>query len=188
MSTGPSDDGFALQAEQIMASQRRDARRFAMGVRASYALLLLALFYAFSGSHFTVAGLQFTTITLGLDVHSQPLVFHLQRGLADDTVVGPVDCFGDSAIALGRVGASIEIPARLCAGDLLHFAYQGYAFAPAGRLFLPGAAATWYSHVGPVGGGVGPGVELRRLHDGDNAGRHPVGGRGANGRRPSQLA
>ena len=64
MSTGPSDDGFALQAEQIMASQRRDARRFAMGVRASYALLLLALFYAFSGSHFTVAGLQFTTITL----------------------------------------------------------------------------------------------------------------------------
>ncbi len=47
-----------------MASQRRDARRFAMGVRVSYALLLLALFYAFSGTNFAVAGLQFTTITL----------------------------------------------------------------------------------------------------------------------------
>ena len=56
-------------------------------------LLLLALFYAFSGSHFTVAGLQFTTDYVGLDVHSQPLVFHLQRGLADDTVVGPVDWY-----------------------------------------------------------------------------------------------
>ena len=64
MSTAPSEDRFAAQAEQIMASQRRDARRFAMGVRVSYALLLLALVYAFSGSHFTVAGLQFTTISL----------------------------------------------------------------------------------------------------------------------------
>ena len=64
MSTAPAEDRFALQAEQIMASQRRDARRFAMGVRVSYALLLLALVYAFSGSRFTVAGLQFTTISL----------------------------------------------------------------------------------------------------------------------------
>ncbi len=64
MSTAPSEDRFAAQAEQIMASQRRDALRFAMGVRVSYALLLLALVYAFSGSHFTVAGLQFTTISL----------------------------------------------------------------------------------------------------------------------------
>ena len=64
MSTAPAEDRFAIQAEQIMASQRRDARRFAMGVRVSYALLLLALVYAFSGSHFTVAGLQFTTISL----------------------------------------------------------------------------------------------------------------------------
>ena len=64
MSTAPSEDRFAAQAEQIMASQRRDARRFAMGVRVSYALLLLALVYAFSGSHFTVAGLQFATISL----------------------------------------------------------------------------------------------------------------------------
>ena len=64
MSTAPAEDRFAFQAEQIMASQRRDARRFAMGVRVSYALLLFALVYAFSGSHFTVAGLQFTTISL----------------------------------------------------------------------------------------------------------------------------
>ena len=64
MSTAPSEDRFAAQAEKIMASQRRDARRFAMGVRVSYALLLLALVYAFSGSHFTVAGLRFTTISL----------------------------------------------------------------------------------------------------------------------------
>ena len=64
MSTAPAEDRFAFQAEQIIASQRRDARRFAMGVRVSYALLLLALVYAFSGSRFTVAGLQFTTITL----------------------------------------------------------------------------------------------------------------------------
>lgn len=58
------DDGFEDQAEKILAEQRRDARRFVMGVRVSYALLFLALFYAFSGSHFTLAGLQFTTITL----------------------------------------------------------------------------------------------------------------------------
>ncbi len=64
MSTAPAEDRFAFQAEQIIASQRRDARRFAMGVRVSYALLLLALVYAFSGSRVTVAGLQFTTITL----------------------------------------------------------------------------------------------------------------------------
>ena len=64
MTTAPSDEQFALQAEQIVASQRRDARRFAMGVQASYALLLLALAYAFSGASFAVGGLHFTTISL----------------------------------------------------------------------------------------------------------------------------
>lgn len=64
MTTEPPDDHFARQAEQILASQQRDARRFQMGVRVSYALLLVALVYAFSGSRFTVAGLQFTTISL----------------------------------------------------------------------------------------------------------------------------
>ena len=64
MTTAPSDDRFAIQAEQILASQQRDARRFQIGVRVSYAVLLVALVYAFSGSRFTVAGLQFTTISL----------------------------------------------------------------------------------------------------------------------------
>ncbi|MYC95216.1 MAG: amino acid ABC transporter permease [Caldilineaceae bacterium SB0661_bin_32] len=64
MTTAPPDERFAFQAEQILASQRRDARRFAMGVRACYALLLLALVYAFSGAEFRVGGLQFTTISL----------------------------------------------------------------------------------------------------------------------------
>ncbi|MDE0142941.1 MAG: amino acid ABC transporter permease [Caldilineaceae bacterium] len=64
MTTAPPDDHFARQAEQIVASQQRDARRFQMGVRVSYAVLLVALVYAFSGSRFTVAGLQFTTISL----------------------------------------------------------------------------------------------------------------------------
>jgi len=64
MTTAPPDDHFARQAEQILASQQRDARRFQMGVRVSYAVLLVALVYAFSGSRFTVAGLQFTTISL----------------------------------------------------------------------------------------------------------------------------
>lgn len=64
MTTAPSDDCFAIQAEQILASQQRDARRFQIGVRVSYAVLLIALVYAFSGSRFTVAGLQFTTISL----------------------------------------------------------------------------------------------------------------------------
>ena len=64
MTTARQDERFADQAEQIIASQRRDARRFVMGVRVSYALLLLALLYAFSGVGFTVAGLQFATISL----------------------------------------------------------------------------------------------------------------------------
>ena len=64
MTTARQDDHFARQAEQILASQQRDARRFQMGVRVSYAVLLVALVYAFSGSRFTVAGLQFTTISL----------------------------------------------------------------------------------------------------------------------------
>ena len=64
MTSAPPDERFAFQAEQILASQRRDARRFAMGVRACYALLLLALVYAFSGAEFRVGGLQFTTISL----------------------------------------------------------------------------------------------------------------------------
>lgn len=64
MSAAPTEDRFTVQAEQILASQRRDARRFAVGVRVSYALLLLALAYAFSGSQFTVGGLKFTTISL----------------------------------------------------------------------------------------------------------------------------
>ncbi len=64
MAVAPSDDSFADKAEEILAGQRRDARRFVMGVRVSYALLLLALLYAFSGTNFAVAGLQFTTITL----------------------------------------------------------------------------------------------------------------------------
>ena len=64
MSAAPTEDRFAVQAEQILASQRRDARRFAVGVRVSYALLLLGLAYAFSGSQFTVGGLKFTTISL----------------------------------------------------------------------------------------------------------------------------
>lgn len=64
MTTAPSDDRFAIQAEQILASQQRDARRFQIGVRVSYAVLLVALVYAFSGSRFIVAGLQFTTISL----------------------------------------------------------------------------------------------------------------------------
>lgn len=64
MSAAPTEDRFALQAEQILASQQRDARRFALGVRVWYALLLIALAYAFSGSQFTVAGLNFTTISL----------------------------------------------------------------------------------------------------------------------------
>ena len=64
MTTARQDERFADQAEQIIASQRRDARRFVMGVRVSYALLLLALLYAFSGAGFTVAGLQFATISL----------------------------------------------------------------------------------------------------------------------------
>ena len=64
MTTAPPDERFAFQAEQILASQRRDARRFAMGVRACYALLLLALVYAFSGAEFRIGGLQFTTISL----------------------------------------------------------------------------------------------------------------------------
>ena len=64
MTTARQKERFADQAEQIIASQRRDARRFAMGVRVSYALLLLALLYAFSGAGFTVAGLQFATISL----------------------------------------------------------------------------------------------------------------------------
>lgn len=64
MSKAPSDERFAFQTEQILASQRRDARRFALGVRITYALLLLALLYAFSGYNFAVGGLQFTTISL----------------------------------------------------------------------------------------------------------------------------
>jgi len=64
MAAKPPDDSFADRAEEILAEQRRDARRFVMGVRVSYALLLLALVYAFSGTRFTFAGLQFTTITL----------------------------------------------------------------------------------------------------------------------------
>lgn len=64
MTTAPPDERFAFQAEQVLASQRRDARRFVMGVRACYALLLLALVYAFSGAEFRVGGLQFTTISL----------------------------------------------------------------------------------------------------------------------------
>ncbi len=63
MTTAPPDDRFAIQAEQIVASQQRDARRFQTGVRVSYAVLLVALVYAFSGSRFTVAGLQFRTIS-----------------------------------------------------------------------------------------------------------------------------
>ncbi len=59
-----SNERFADQAELILASQRRDARRFVMGVRVAYALLFMALLYAFSGARFTVGGLQFTTITL----------------------------------------------------------------------------------------------------------------------------
>ncbi len=64
MSVASTEERFAAQAEQIAASQRRDARRFAIGVRVSYAVLLLVLVYAFSGSQFTVGGLRFTTITL----------------------------------------------------------------------------------------------------------------------------
>ncbi len=64
MSAAPTEDRFAVQAQQILAAQRRDARRFATGVRVSYALLLIALSYAFSGSEFSVAGLKFTTISL----------------------------------------------------------------------------------------------------------------------------
>ncbi len=64
MSAAPTEDRFAAQAEQILASQQRDALRFTLGVRVSYAVLLLALAYAFSGSQFTVAGLKFTTISL----------------------------------------------------------------------------------------------------------------------------
>ena len=59
-----SNERFADQAELILASQRRDARRFVMGVRVAYSLLFMALLYAFSGARFTVVGLQFTTITL----------------------------------------------------------------------------------------------------------------------------
>ena len=64
MDAARQDDSFARQAEQVVASQRRSARHFVMGVRVSYALLFLALLYAFSGVRFTVAGLQFTTISL----------------------------------------------------------------------------------------------------------------------------
>ena len=64
MAAAPADESFADRAEEILAGQRRDARRFVMGVRVSYALLLLALVYAFSGTSFTFAGLQFTTITI----------------------------------------------------------------------------------------------------------------------------
>ena len=64
MTTARADERFADQAEQIMAAQRRDARRFVMGVRVSYVLLFMALVYAFSGANFSVAGLQFSTITL----------------------------------------------------------------------------------------------------------------------------
>lgn len=64
MSVASTEERFAAQAEQIAASQRRDARRFAIGVRVSYAVLLLVLVYVFSGSQFTVGGLRFTTITL----------------------------------------------------------------------------------------------------------------------------
>ena len=64
MAAASPDGGFEDRAQKILAEQRRDARRFVMGVRISYALLFLALFYAFSGAHFTFAGLQFTTITL----------------------------------------------------------------------------------------------------------------------------
>jgi len=64
MTAAPTDDRSALQVEMVMASQRRSARRFVMGVRGSYVLLFLVLLYAFSGVRFTIAGLQFTTITL----------------------------------------------------------------------------------------------------------------------------
>ena len=64
MAAASPDGGFEDRAQEILAEQRRDARRFVMGVRISYALLFLALFYAFSGAHFTFAGLQFSTITL----------------------------------------------------------------------------------------------------------------------------
>lgn len=64
MAAASTDGGFEDRAQEILADQRRDARRFVMGVRISYALLFLALFYAFSGAQFTFAGLQFTTITL----------------------------------------------------------------------------------------------------------------------------
>ncbi len=64
MTSAPTEERFAEQADQIFASQRRDARRFTMGVRLSYAILLLALAYAFSGSSLSLAGIQFNTISL----------------------------------------------------------------------------------------------------------------------------
>ncbi len=64
MAAARPDDSFADKAEEILAAQRRDARRFIMGVRVSYVLLFLALVYAFSGARLTFAGLQLTTITL----------------------------------------------------------------------------------------------------------------------------
>lgn len=64
MTSAPTEERIADQADQIFASQRRDARRFTMGVRLSYAILLLALAYAFSGSSLSLAGIQFNTISL----------------------------------------------------------------------------------------------------------------------------
>jgi polar amino acid transport system permease protein len=58
------DDRFASQAKEILALEQRSARRYWMGVNASYALLFIALIYAFSGVQFTVADLQFRTISL----------------------------------------------------------------------------------------------------------------------------
>lgn len=64
MNSVQSDGRFTEQADKILASQRRDARRFTAGVRLTYAVLLLVLAYAFSGSSLTLAGLQFNTISL----------------------------------------------------------------------------------------------------------------------------
>ena len=136
-----SNERFADQAELILASQRRDARRFVMGVRVAYALLFMALLYAFSGARFTVVGLQFTTITLDWAFIRSHWFFIFKRCMADDTAVGPVDRPGDCSFAFWRAGAIVEVPASLCVGDLLHLPHARHALAPADCLFLPGPAA-----------------------------------------------
>ena len=164
------------QARIIQELRRQKQLRFSLGVNASYLVLLAVLIFAFSGLEFTVLGAEFSAIALDWDFiwERTPFIF---GGVGLTVLLSILSISLASVLALlGALGRLSKSPPAYALATFYISLIRGTPLLLQIFFFFLALPQLGITLTGFVGGSVGAGAKLWRLHDGDYAGWHSISG------------